>query len=146
MYQDTEQLYYSELLPVFDSFVTVRETDEETKVKRFLLEFGFVDSTPYITDCLAYLVTVCVKDPFFAIGEEYAKLSKTRSGKDAFSLMLNYYLKKNHEEVRKAIKNGLGYDIGEKCGGNKHYIRKLAVAYSMLIKEDGSLGYTCEFN
>ncbi len=130
------EFVYEGIMPMYTRWVHISEDNSvyngpnAEEMKRYLLEIGFTDATPYILDCISKLIVVVGKSKKFLMYDECATLASGVTSADGLALQIKYYIAKNLDAVRDKLLDRHGIDIGEYFFGAKNFIRKIAMIYS----------------
>lgn len=139
---DKNTLIYGGIRPLFSTFSEINEPigySEITSAKsigRFLAGIGLDELPAEIFGTVEWLVTEDLAGHGILMKEAYRKLAKHGQNTDAARTQMTYHLKKNFASVRLAVEDEYGYYLGDEFEGNKNFVHKLSIIYSVYVSED----------
>ena len=123
--------------PLFSKWSEVREERlpenyDIRKIKKFLITIGLSNMPITVFDSVSWLVWQNLRGNGILMREAYAELAeKGRQSVDAARTQITYHIKKVYKDVREAVVSQYDYDMGESFDGNKNFIHRISIVFSV---------------
>ena len=102
------------------------------KMKKFLITIGLSNMPIAIFDSVSWLVLQNLNGNGILMCEAYEELAERgRQSVDAARTQMTYHVKKVYDEVRGSVLAQYGYDIGDNFDGNKNFIHRISIVFSV---------------